>query len=155
MKAWLLHWAATTTMIAVIVSPVLASPASEPRTAAAVLAADEGWTAAEIRGDADFVDALLLPEYRSIGTDGKIASKAAIVASSRARGPHSDFGKIVADYKSTHPTRGDVTINGDTAVLTWVSLVPGKGEPIASCDIFLYRAGRWRAFYSQHSTAEM
>ena len=126
----------------------------QPHTRAAVVAADEAWTAAEIRGDAAFVDALLLPEYRSIGSDGKIASKAMIVAGTRARGPHSNFGKIVAEYRAGHPTRGDVTINGDTAVLTWVSLVPGKGAPIASCDIFVYRNGRWHAIYSQHSTAE-
>lgn len=155
MQAWLSPSVAGAALIALTGSPVHAAPSREPRTAAAVLAADEGWTAAEIRGDADFVDALLLPEYRSIGTDGKIASKAKIVASSRARGPHSNFGKIVADYKANHPTRGDVIINGDTAVLTWVSLVSGKGEPIGSCDIFVYRNGRWRALYSQHSTAEM
>ena len=131
-----------------------AAPVREARTPAAVVAVDEAWTAAEIRGDAAFVDALLLPEYRSIGSDGTIASKAMIVAGTRARGPHSNFGQIVAEYRAGHPTRGDVTINGDTALLTWVSLVPGKGSPIASCDIFVYRSGHWHAIYSQHSTAE-
>ncbi|CAM3308103.1 hypothetical protein SPAN111604_15135 [Sphingomonas antarctica] len=62
---------------------------------------------------------------------------------------------MVADYKATHPTRGDVMLTGDTAIVTWVSLVPGKGEPIASCDVFVYRDGHWRALYSQHSTAEI
>lgn len=155
MKYRLLILIASAALIAAFEAPALAAAPSDARTASAVLAVDEGWTDAEIKGDANFVDALLLPEYRSIGAGGKIADKAAIVASSRARGPHSDFGKMVADYKATHPTRGEVKLNGDTAILTWVSLVPGKGEPIASCDIFVYRGGRWRALYSQHSTAEM
>lgn len=142
-------------LVAIAGTPAFAWGHNEPRTAVAVLMADQQWTAAEIRGDAAFVDALLLPEYRSIGRDGKVADKAAIVASSRKRGPHSDFGKMVADYKATHPTRGDVTIDGDTAILTWISLTRGKGEPVASCDIFVYRSGRWRALYSQHSTAEI
>ena len=146
--------AAIATMIAVTASPVLSKPSREPHTAAAVLAADEAWTKAEIRGDGDFVDGLLLPEYRSISHNGMIATKAAIVAKARARGPGSDFGKMVAAYKATHPSRGDVTINGDTAILAWVSLVADKGEPVASCDIFVYRDGRWRALYSQHTIAE-
>lgn len=155
MKAPFMHLAAPAMVIAFFAFPTLAASSSERRTAAAVLAVDNGWTDAEIKGDANFVDALLLPEYRSIGSDGKISDKAAIVGNSRARGPHSDFGKKVADYKATHPTRGKVTLSGDTAILTWVSLVPGKNEPIASCDIFVYRDGRWRAIYSQHTTAEM
>jgi hypothetical protein len=149
-------WVAVAALPAIyIAGAVPAAPSDEARTSAKVLEVDHAWTDAEINGDAAFVDALLLPEYRSIGPDGKITDKAAIVAHARARGPHSDFGKLVADYKATHPTRGDVVIDGDTAVLNWVSLAPGKGEPIASCDIFVYRHGRWRALYSQHTTAEM
>ena len=37
-----------------------------PHTAAAVIAADKGWTIAEEKGDVAYVEALLLPEYRSI-----------------------------------------------------------------------------------------
>lgn len=143
----------TPAMFFVASAACAASPA-QPRTAAAVLAADNAWTEAEIRGDAVFVETLLLPEYRSIGQGGKITTKAQIVSSTRKRGSHSDFGAQVAAYRASHPTRGDVTISGDTAVLTWVSLVPGRGEPVASCDVFVYREGHWRALYSQHTTAE-
>jgi hypothetical protein len=38
----------------------------EPRTAEAVMTVDKGWTVAEEKGDVAYVDALLLPEYRSI-----------------------------------------------------------------------------------------
>ncbi len=163
MKAWtnqlmttrILGHIASAVLVATIAPSASSAAPRQARDAAAVLAVDEAWTDAEIRGDASFVDALLLPEYRSIGANGKITDKAAIVASSLKRGSHSDFGKTVAAYRATHPMRGDVVINGDTAILTWVSLVSGKGEPIASCDTFLYRGKRWRALYSQHSTAEM
>ena len=140
-------------LIAVSASASAAGPL-EQRMATAVIAADNAWTAAEIRGDAVFVDALLLPEYKSIGADGKVATKAQIVGSTQKRGSHSDFGAQVDAYRATHPTRADVSIAGDSAVLTWVSLVPGRGEPVASCDIFVYRGGRWRALYSQHTSAE-
>ncbi|CAM3308077.1 hypothetical protein SPAN111604_15130 [Sphingomonas antarctica] len=73
-------------LVASVPAPARAAPSRDPHTAAAVLAADQGWTDAEIRGDAAFVDALLLPEYQSIGTAGKITNKAAIVAGSRALG---------------------------------------------------------------------
>ena len=127
--------------ILLVCVPAAAAPV-QPRTAAAVIAADRAWTEAEIRGDAAFVDALLLPEYQSIGQGGKIASKAQIVASTRKRGSHSDFGAEVASHRNDHPTRADVVIVGDTAVLTWVSLVVDRGEPVASCDIFIYRRGQ-------------
>ena len=60
--------------------------------------------------------------------------------------------KVVA-WKAAHPLRGDVKIVGDTAVLTWVSTKPSSGEPISSCDIFVYRDGHWHGVYSQHSSA--
>ena len=48
----------------------------EPMTAAAVHAADEAWDAAEVRGDAGYIDWLLVPEYQSVGSDGKSTRKA-------------------------------------------------------------------------------
>ncbi|MBS0482784.1 MAG: nuclear transport factor 2 family protein [Proteobacteria bacterium] len=143
-----------TLLSAVVCSPAVASGAAKAHTASAVLAVDQAWTDAEIRGDFRFVDALLLPEYRSIGTDGTITPKAVIVAGTRARGPHSDFGKMVAAYRAAHPSRGEVILNGDTAIVQWISLVDGKGKPVASCDVFVFRNGRWHALYSQHTTAE-
>ena len=127
--------------------------AAEPRTAGAVRAADDAWGMAEVRGDASFVDELLLPEYRSVGPAGAVTTKATIVDHARTRGPSADMAANVAAWRAAHPTRADVVIVGDTAVLTWVLIRPGAGEPVSSCDIFVYRDGRWRALYSQHSVA--
>lgn len=147
------HVIALVVPIILICATGAAAPA-QPRTAAAVIATDSAWTEAEIRGDAAYVEALLLPEYQSVGQGGKITNKAQIVASTRKRGNYSNFGAEVAAYRKDHPTRSDVVIVGNTAVLTWVSLVVNRGEPVASCDIFIYRQGQWHALYSQHTMAE-
>ena len=124
--------------------------AADPKTADAVKAADEAWGDAEAKGDAGFVDRLLLPEYRSIGNGGKTTTKADIVAhTTEARAP--DYARKVADWKARHPSRANVTLFGDTAVLTWTSAAPDAA--VYSCDIFVYRGGHWRAIYSQHTGA--
>lgn len=130
-----------------------AAPVSAPISVAAVLAADHAWGAAEARGDAAFVDRLLMPGYRSVGPAGQTTLKAAIVARARARAGSPTAAATIAAWKAAHPLRGDVAIFGDTAVLTWVSTKAGSGEPVSSCDIFVYRDGHWRAIYSQHSDA--
>jgi len=123
---------------------------TDARTEAAVLAADDAWGEAEASGDAAFVDGLLLPGYRSISADGKTVDKAAIVAGAQRHAGSAGYRAKVAAWKSAHPSRGDVRLFGDTAILTWVSTAPDKAGLISSSDIFVYRAGRWRAVYSQH-----
>lgn len=134
------------------------SSAPEEKTAAAVLAADDAWGAAEVRGDATFVDWLLIPDYRSVNPNGTVTAKAKIVAGAKARSGSSkaaDMAVSVAAWKAAHPMRGDVVLFGDTAVLNWISIRPGAGEPVSSCDVFVYRTGHWHAIYSQHSTASV
>ena len=130
-----------------------ARPAREPHTAAAVLAADNGWGDAETRGDVAFVDALLAAGYRTIGHDGKVRTKADVLASTRSRGGTPARAAEVAAWRAQHPTQGTVALFGDTAVLTWMSTGPTNPGLVRSCDIFVYRDGRWRAIYSQHSDA--
>jgi hypothetical protein len=130
----------------------IASAPNEPKTAAAVIAADQAWGDAEKRGDADFVDKLLLPEYRSIGTDGKVTTKTMIVEHTRSRGASAEFAQKVDAWKAAHPEHPEVTIANDMAVLTWVADQSPAGR-IASCDIFVYRDGRWHGIYSQHTSA--
>src|SRR4051812_1244489 len=94
--------------------------ASAPHTSEAVIAADESWGQAEQDGDSQFIDALLLDGYRSIGSGGKVTTKAQIVESAKKRGKSAEFAKMVADWKAKHPSVANVAIFGDTAVLTWV-----------------------------------
>ncbi|MDB5709535.1 MAG: hypothetical protein JWL96_1605 [Sphingomonas bacterium] len=150
---YLLH---TVLALAAIVPPTgtaEARPAPEPRTAAAVLAADNGWGDAETRGDIAFVDALLADGYRTIGHDGKVRTKADVLASTRTKGGTLARAAEVAAWRAQHPTQGNVALFGDTAVLTWITSGATNPGMVMSCDIFVYRDGRWHAVYSQHSDA--
>ena len=127
--------------------------APEPHTAAAVIADDEGWSKAETSGDATYVDALLLPNYRSISSDGSTHDKAAILAhTAKSKGTKEDANKV-DKWKADHPYVTSVDINGDLAILTFALNKGGDPKPVLSCDIFVYRDGRWRALYSQHTEA--
>jgi hypothetical protein len=141
-------------IIANLASPLQAQRAPEPRTTAAVIADDHGWSKAEEKGDLQFLDALLMPEYRSVNSDGKWADKAAILrgASKRVHDP-SSAAKVQA-WEATHPTLTSAVVHGDLAILTF-SLDKGPDpKPVMSCDIFVYRDGHWRALYSQHTGAD-
>jgi hypothetical protein len=128
--------------------------AAQPKTAEAVLAADDAWLKAELAGDTKFLDQLLLPEYRSVGAGGKVADKSKIIAHAQKAGGTPELAAQVASWKAAHPIRGEVSIFGDTAVLRWVLIKPENGDPVSSSDIFVYRDGQWRAIYSQHTSAE-
>lgn len=149
-------------MKALSFSLILLSPAvswagqapAAPRTEAAVIAADESWGLAEQEGNSKYVEHLLLDGYASIGSSGKVTTKAHIVEGTKKRGKSADYAKMVADWKSKHPSKAQVTMFGDTAVLTWVPTNAANAIPVNSSDIFVYRDGEWRAIFSQHSTAE-
>ena len=126
----------------------------EPRTEAAVIAADDGWGEAEDAGNSAFVDALLLPEYRSISSDGSVHDKAAILASVKKHAGTPTSAADTAKWKAAHPSRTSVVITGDTAILTFTLDRPGTPASVLSSDIFVYRSGHWHALYSQHSEAE-
>jgi hypothetical protein len=127
---------------------------AEPHTATAVIAADEGWSKAEETGDTEYVDALLLPEYRSISSIGSTYGKSAILAHT-ARDKNNGEGALKAEqWRAAHPYRTSVEINGEVAILSFALNKGVDPEPVMSCDIFVYRDGRWRALYSQHTEAE-
>jgi hypothetical protein len=125
----------------------------ESRTEAAVVAADDNWGKAEETGNFAFVEGLLLPEYRSISSDGSVHDKAAILASMKKRANTPGSSASVEQWKAAHPTRTSTVITGDTAILTFTLNRPGSPAAVLSSDIFVYREGRWRALYSQHSEA--
>ena len=128
---------------------------AEPRTLIAVIAVDEGWSKAEQAGDTKYVDALLLPEYRSISSDGSTHGKAAILAhTAKGGGNNEEDAAKAGQWQSAHPHRTSVEINGDVAIVTFALDRGVEPKPVMSCDIFVYREGRWRALYSQHTEAE-
>jgi hypothetical protein len=130
-----------------------AQETKEPHTEAAVIAEDKGWDKAEDQGDAAFIDQLLMPEYRSISSDGSVHDKAAIIASARKNVSSPEKKADTEMWRVAHPSLTSVAITGDTAILSFTLNRPGSPVRIMSSDIFVYRDGRWRALYSQHSEA--
>ena len=89
----------------------------EPHTEAAVIAADDSWGKAEETGNSAFVEGLLLPEYRSISSDGSVHDKTAILASIKKRAGTPSNSASVEQWKAAHPSRTSTVITGDTAIL--------------------------------------
>jgi len=135
-----------------VIVPYASADVPEEHSAAAVIADDEGWAQAEIKGDVAYVDALLLTEYRSVTADGKVHDKAAILNNTRKASP--ERAVMIAKWQNEHPMLKSVNIIGDTAILTFAQKNGGNPKAVMSCDVFVYCDGRWRAIYSQHTTAE-
>jgi hypothetical protein len=122
-------------------------------TEAAVVAVDEHWSVAELTGDTDWLDQMLLPEYRSVNNDGTVHAKAAILAGAAKR-KGADLAKAkqdFADYQKQHPYGTAVAMQGDTAIITFYDPTLGPQKGVKSSDIFVYIDGRWHAMYSQHT----
>lgn len=131
-----------------------ASP-TEPHTEAVVIADDDAWGKAELSGDVAYIDALLLPGYRSINVDGSIHDKAAILAGARKHANSPAAAAAVREkWGAAHPSITSVQMVGDTAILTFALNKQDNQKPIMSCDVFVYQGGRWHALYSQHTEAE-
>jgi hypothetical protein len=132
------------------ISRAQASTAVEPHTQDVVIAADRAWADAESSGNTDYINALLLAEYRSVNSDGSIHDKAAILASAQKNIGHPERAATVDQWRAAHPSITAVQILGDTAVLTF-ALDRGDPKPVMPCDIFVYREGHWHPIYSQHT----
>jgi len=137
-------------MMTIAVGLASVSAPVEPRTAEAVIAADEAWLKAEVEGDSTALSSLLLPNYISVSDDGRETTGQELIARAARRGADPATAAAVASWKRSHPVRPRVRIHGDIAILTW-ELGSGADRRVSSSDIFVYRAGHWRAAYSQHS----
>ena len=101
---------------------------------AAVIAVDQHWLEAELGGDTAWLDDLLLPEYRSVGADGAVHPKAAIIAhAAKNRGNDAERRKVEAWLKA-HPSGQAVVIHGDTAILTFYDPALGASNGVRSSD---------------------
>lgn len=155
----------TTILITVVVALCAGSSKSDAqrvsdsleaqRTAAGAIATDEHWSRAEIHGDTAFISALLVPEYRSVGPDGVAHSRAMIIAGASKRGADTvASAAAAAAYRAAHPSRTQVLLEGNTAVITFYSPALGADRGVRSSDILVYEDGRWHAVYSQHSNVQ-
>ena len=121
------------------------------KTVSAVTAVDNHWLLAEVHGDVAWLDHMLLPEYRSVGSNGSISPKAKILASARRNQNSDKMARLVAKYMKEHPTGTSVVLKENTAVVTFYSKKIGPKNGIRSSDIFVYINGAWHAIYSQHT----
>lgn len=121
------------------------------KTAAAVVAVDDHWSRAELSGDTAWLDRMLLPDYRTVGADGRVGTKAMLLKSAAKHRGSDKMRKEVEAWQKTHPTKTSVVLIGDTALLTFSN--PKTGHVLSS-DLFMYKNGGWHALYSQHAKAE-
>jgi hypothetical protein len=126
---------------------------TEPRTEAAVVAADNAWEHAEESGDVAYIDALLLPEYLSVNVDGSFNDKEAIFGFTKKNLGSTRRAAADEAWHATHPYLVSVEITGDIAVLTFTLNKPDTPKRVMSCDVFVYREGHWHALYSLHTAA--
>jgi hypothetical protein len=136
-------------------APVAANAAPKAdetaRTSAAVMAVDQHWLEAEVGGDTAWLDAMLMPDYRTVGADGKVGDKAAILRSATKNRGSDKMRKEVDAWQEAHPTKQSVALHGDVAILSFSDPKTGR---ILSSDTFIYRDGGWHALYSQHAKVE-
>jgi hypothetical protein len=125
------------------------------KTAAGAIATDQHWSRAETYGDTVFLRGFLLPDYRSVGHDGVVHTRAQIIAGAAKSGRDTVASiAAVAAYRKAHPYATTVVIEGNTAVLSFYSPALGPEKGIKSSDILLFQDGRWHALYSQHSDVQ-
>lgn len=129
---------------AALLAPAVALAASDPeaaRTVEGVRAVENHWTRAFVTGDTAYLNALLSDDYVSVNQAGRARPKAEIVALAQ---------KIASGPNPPKPTPSTSTIEvvGNAAISTQVA------ETDASVDVFYYRDGRWRAWYSQHTAVK-
>jgi hypothetical protein len=121
------------------------------KTAAAVMTVDQHWLEAEVGGDPAWLAAMLMPDYRTVGADGKVGDKAAILRSATKNRGSDKMRKQVDAWQKAHPTRQSVVLHGDVAILSFSDPETAR---ILSSDTFIYQDGRWHALYSQHAKIE-
>jgi hypothetical protein len=126
---------------------------AEAHTEAAVLAADDDWLAAELRGDVAALDARLMPSYRDVTPIGKVHTKSELLAgcAKRANKVTTPALQAAADFRAQHPEVEHVLIEGDTALVQFESVKPEEKGIIRSMDVFVYKDGHWRGLYSAHN----
>jgi ketosteroid isomerase-like protein len=129
-----------TVAAALLVSGAAQAAPADRLDEASVRAAENRWSEAFISGDAGALDALLHPDYVSVGATGKARPKAEIIAIAKA-------------YAEKHPGEHAQPLAATSAVqlIGPTALVQHHAASEISVDLFSFEGGRWRARYSQHT----
>jgi hypothetical protein len=118
----------------------LAAAAGQPDEAG-VRDTENRWSEAFIGGDAT-LDALLDADYVSVGANGQVRPKAEIIA-------------LATNYANAHPGQhaSPLAASSTIRVIGSAAVVQHRNAGETSVDVFYFRDGRWRAWYSQHTRA--
>ena len=132
-------------LLACLIAGVLCTTlgAAKAPDEAGVRDAENRWSEAFISGDTASLEALLDARYVSVNTKGHAHNKAEIL-------------KLAHDYAAAHPgehakplaSSSSIRVIGNSAI------VQHHGDADTSVDVFYFKDGRWRAWYSQHSKLE-
>lgn len=143
-----------TTLALVLASVQPSNKHCEPRTEAAVLAADDDWLAAERRGDVNALSARLADGYRDVEPDGKVNDKVQLLrwTAERKDKASGSVAEVAATFRKLHPMDLRVAIFGDTAIVSFHSLDPNAAALVKSVDVFSYVDGMWKGVLSKHSS---
>lgn len=142
----------TTAGLLAVTRVFAASPVDETaHTKTAVEAVDAHWMQAEISGDTAWLDAMLLPGYRSISADGSVLTKAVLLKHAAKNRGSDAMRKKVDAWRKAHPSEQSVVMHGNVAVLSFHDPGHGPDGTVYSSDIFVYEDSHWHALYSQHS----
>lgn len=132
-------------MLALLLSAALTTaPGPDPeraQTPAALTAIEAHWQRAFLTGDQAYLDALLTPDYVSVGTNGAPHTREMILTAAH-------------NYALAHP-HADATLSPDPHMVVRIEGTTGivtfdvGGQ--RSVDVFYFSNGRWHAWYSQHT----
>ena len=134
--------------------PTPAGPHESEKTQAGAQAADDHWLRAEVDGDTDFLEQMLLPGYRSIGATGVAHSREQIIAGAVKNKDSDAMKEKVAAWRKAEPTEIAVLLHGNVAVVSFYDPALGPDKGVRSSDILVYEDGGWHAVYSQHAAAK-
>jgi len=138
-------------------SPARADPDEAKRDEAALRAIDDHWGRAEEEGDVAYLAQLLGPEYRSIGSTGKVTTRAALLEHTRRRAgsaaARDEARKAREAFKAAHPTQVSVVLHGTVGIVSFSNPKRGADQVVRGADVFVYEDNRWYAICSFHNAA--
>jgi hypothetical protein len=101
---------------------------------------EEGWITAEYRGNKQFLECLLEPDYRTSGKSGQVRDRQDVI----------DHVSLTTDLAKPVPTLQTIVfIHGSSATAHSIMRTPGKnGEPreVHFVDGYTFHDGRWFAY---------
>jgi hypothetical protein len=115
---------------------VALSAPSKPSAEALVRTAERQWLDAEYHGDTAALMKLLLPDYRTVSSNG-VHGRDELIAAVAKRGGRS--------VEPPYPTP-KIEIHGTTALAIFAA-----GDTSYSVDVFVFEKEAWHALHSQHT----